>query len=91
MKKIIQFVKEAILELGKVTWPTRMTALRFTVGVLIVSLLFALFIGVIDIGLSKGIESLLSWAGSRQSATTNTSQQVQVQPGDIQVDTTPVQ
>ena len=89
MKKIIQFVKEAISELGKVTWPTRLTALRFTVGVLIVSTIFALFIGVIDIGLSKGMESLLSWANSRQTIP-DSSQSVQVQPGDIQVDTTPL-
>lgn len=90
MKKIIQFIKEAIVELGKVTWPTRTTAIRFTVGVLIISAIFALFIGVVDIGLSRGMEALISWAGSRQ-ATPSSSQSVQVQPGDIQVDTTPVQ
>ncbi|MBU1092666.1 preprotein translocase subunit SecE, partial [Patescibacteria group bacterium] len=89
-KKIIQFIKEAIVELGKVTWPTRLTAIRFTIGVIIISAIFALFIGVVDIGLSRGVEALISWAGSRQVAPSS-SQSVQVQPGDIQVETTPTQ
>ena len=74
MKKIIKFVKEAIMELGKVTWPTRLTALRFTLGVLVVSAVFALFIGLIDIGLSKGIAGLLAWVSERQASSSASSE-----------------
>ena len=45
MKKIVRFVKEAITELGKVTWPTRATVIRLTIGVIVVSIMFAIFVG----------------------------------------------
>ncbi|MFA5967172.1 MAG: preprotein translocase subunit SecE [Patescibacteria group bacterium] len=93
MKKIIQFVKEAVQELRKVVWPTRLRVFRLTVGVILVSAAFALFIGLVDIGITKGIEGLLAWVAERQG--TQTSDQgtspIQIQPGDIQVDTTPAE
>lgn len=91
MKKIIKFVKESLQELAKVTWPTRATVLRLTVGVIIVSVLFALFIGVIDIGLTNGLRGLLGlFAKSNTSEQSGASSQpIQINPGDIQVDTTP--
>ncbi|MFH0912182.1 MAG: preprotein translocase subunit SecE [Patescibacteria group bacterium] len=93
MKNIIQFIKEAIHELGKVTWPTRRDVLRMTVGVLIFSAAFALFIGLVDIGISKGMEGALAWLAQRSqsSASSASSSPIQIQPGDIQVDTTPAQ
>ncbi|MBU1083151.1 preprotein translocase subunit SecE [Patescibacteria group bacterium] len=93
MKKIVKFVKEALQELSKVTWPTRPTVIRLTIGVILVSLLFAAFIGLADLGLSNGLRGLLGLIGK-----TSTSQQggvssepIQINPGDIQVDTTPEQ
>ena len=93
MKKIIQFVKEAIQELRKVVWPTRVRVLRLTVGVILISAAFALFIGLVDVGLTKGIEGLLAWVGQRQAAPSDNqaTSPIQIQPGDIQVDTTPAQ
>lgn len=87
----ITFVKEAIQELKKVTWPTRMAVLRMTIGVMIISALFAIFIGIVDVGLSKGIESMLAWIGQLQQQSQqqqgNQTSPIQVQPGDIQVET----
>ncbi len=93
MKGIVKFIKEAIQELKKVTWPTRQTALKMTIGVIIISAAFALFIGAVDIGLTKGLETMLAFiAEHKQSATqTSTSSPLQVNPGDIQVETTPAQ
>jgi len=92
MKTIIKFFKEAILELGKVTWPTRMNVLKMTIGVILISAAFAIFIGVVDIGLTKGMEGLLAWVANRAQPTTSSQNSpIQIQPGDIQVDTTPAQ
>lgn len=92
MKVIIKFFKEAIAELGKVTWPTRTVVLRMTIGVILLSAAFAIFIGAVDIGLSKGIQGMLTFFAQRQqSATDQSSSPIQVQPGDIQVDTTPAE
>ncbi len=95
MKKIIQFIKEALQELKKVTWPTRQAVLKMTLGVIVISALFAIVIGIIDIGLTKGIEGLLTWIAERQSSqssiTDSANSPIQVNPGDIQVETTPAQ
>lgn len=90
MKTIIKFVKEAIRELGKVTWPTRPAVVRLTLGVLIVSIIFAIFVGLVDLGLTKGLRSLLSLAPSNQSTTSTIPQSIDITSDDIQVETIPV-
>ena len=59
MKKIIQFLKETKFELKRVTWPTRKEMLAGTVVVLIIVFIVALFLGIIDLGLSKLIKAVL--------------------------------
>jgi len=56
---IIQFVKEAKIELKKVKWPTRKELIDSTKVVLVTSFLLAAFIGGIDFLLSQLINSLL--------------------------------
>ncbi|OGB74492.1 preprotein translocase subunit SecE [candidate division Kazan bacterium RBG_13_50_9] len=86
MNKITQFIKEAIVELGKVSWPSRMVVLRLTLGVIIISALFAIFVGIVDVGLTNGLRGLLVWV-EEQKAPVGSTQPIQVQPGDIQVET----
>ena len=57
--KIIQFVKEAKIELKKVKWPNRKELIDSTKVVLVTSFLLAAFIGGIDFLLSQAINSLL--------------------------------
>ena len=57
--KVIQFIKEARVELKKVNWPTRKELIDSTKVVLITSFLLAAFIGVIDLFLSQLITALL--------------------------------
>jgi len=83
MNKIIRFVKEAIRELGKVTWPTRKTVFRLTVGVIIVSIIFTIFVGFVDLGLTKSLRSLLNWVEYQKGSV---SQQISDQPVDISLD-----
>ena len=59
MMKIVQFIKEAKVELKKVKWPTRKELIDSTKVVLITSFLLAAFIGGIDFLLSQLINSLL--------------------------------
>ena len=88
MKTIIKFVKEAIQELRKVTWPGRASVIRMTIGVIIISAAFALFIGLVDVGLTKGIEGLITFVAQRRTPTSSSqTSPIQVNPGDIQVNT----
>lgn len=83
MNKFIQFIQEATRELGKVTWPSRNTVIRLTIGVIIVSTIFGVFIAIVDVGLKKGFEELLSLRGQRPQA----EDSIQINPEDIQIET----
>ena len=45
---MVRFAQEAWQELAKVTWPTRATVIRFTVLVLIISAIIAVYIFAVD-------------------------------------------
>ncbi|MCI0530785.1 MAG: preprotein translocase subunit SecE [candidate division Zixibacteria bacterium] len=51
--KTSQFVKEVRIELGKVTWPTRKEVISSTIVVVVFSIIVSIFIGVVDLILSK--------------------------------------
>ncbi len=90
MKTIIKFVKEAIRELTKVTWPTRPTVIRLTVGVLIITIIFAIFVGLVDLGITKGLRSLIDLMSQNQ-VNSEIQQSINISPDDIQVETTPIE
>ena len=60
MSKIFSYLKEVKTELFKVVWPTRKEALKMTFVVVIFSVLVALFLGAVDLGLNKLIEVIIS-------------------------------
>ena len=53
IKKTAQFIKEVKEELKKVSWSTRQEILQSTGVVIVATLLLAVYIGVIDLMLSK--------------------------------------
>jgi len=53
MNKLIEFLKAAWVELKKVSWPSQKEVIASTVVVVLVSLLLMLYIGVLDLLLSK--------------------------------------
>ncbi|HEY8108691.1 MAG TPA: preprotein translocase subunit SecE [Patescibacteria group bacterium] len=59
MRKIFSFLKEVRAELSKVTWPSRSRTLRLTTIVVIVTILFGAFMGVVDYGLNEGLQAVL--------------------------------
>lgn len=53
IQKPVNFLKEVKVELGKVAWSTRQELLGSTMVVITVTAIMAVFIGAIDIILSK--------------------------------------
>lgn len=54
----VQFVKEVVSELKKVTWPTREETIKLTAVVIVLSIIVGAFIGGLDVLFIK-ITSLL--------------------------------
>ncbi len=48
MNKIIDFIREAKAELMKVNWPTKKQTINYTMVVVILSLVVAVFLGGLD-------------------------------------------
>lgn len=54
------FVKESWDELKKVTWPTRAEITRLTVSVLVISAVVGVFLGGIDLILTKALAIIIN-------------------------------
>ncbi len=48
MEKITRFLKEVVAELRKVTWPSKDELVGSTIVTIVVSLIVAVFIGIVD-------------------------------------------
>ncbi|MEO0199370.1 MAG: preprotein translocase subunit SecE [candidate division WOR-3 bacterium] len=59
MNKIIEFLRESYQEFMKITWPTKESLWGGTLGVILISLFFILFMFVIDFLVSKLIQLIL--------------------------------
>jgi preprotein translocase subunit SecE len=59
-----QFLREVRTELKKVTWPSRKDTLSGTLVVLVAVFIIAIFLGIVDSGLSSFIKELLKMATS---------------------------
>ena len=60
INKAIQFLSEVKSEVGKVTWPSKKEAMGGTAVVLVVVFIMALFLGLVDMLLSKIIGVIFS-------------------------------
>ena len=59
LEKVTQFLREVKVELKKVVWPTRKDTVASTSVVLILVIIIAIFLGLVDFGLSKIINVIL--------------------------------
>lgn len=59
MTRVFQFFRDVRMELGKVVWPSRSETIRYTVTVIIFSVVIAIILGAADYGLFKGVQALL--------------------------------
>lgn len=54
------FFEESKVEIKKVVWPTRKETVSTCVAVVVVTLVIALYLGIVDLGLSKLVALILS-------------------------------
>ncbi len=59
MRKIITFLIEAKAELLRVNWPTQKQIIRYTLLVIVISLVMAVFLGGLDFLFSSLVEKYL--------------------------------
>ncbi|QJB58186.1 preprotein translocase subunit SecE [Pseudodesulfovibrio sp. zrk46] len=59
-KELTQFFEESKVEIKKVVWPTRKETITTCVAVLVVSVVIAIYLGIVDLALSKAVEAILS-------------------------------
>ena len=59
MNKISQFLKEVKQELRKVTWPTKEDTLKYSLMVIIASLLVAFYLGGVDYLVANTLERFI--------------------------------
>ena len=60
IKKGLSYFVESKEELKKVTWPTRNETVKYSIIVIIISIIVAAFLGTADFFLSKGLNYLLN-------------------------------
>jgi len=58
--ELSQYLKDSKGEMKKVTWPSRKATIGLTWVVLVVVLVISLYLGVVDLGLSKLVKFILS-------------------------------
>jgi len=59
VQKITQFLKEAKVELKKVTWPTPKQTLASTAVVIILVFIVSFILGIVDFALAKAVKLIL--------------------------------
>ncbi len=57
--RAIQFLKEVRVEFDKITWPSRKETLALTVSVLGFTFFLTIYLGIVDISLSKLVRFLI--------------------------------
>ena len=57
-KKIVRFVKDVIVELKKVTWPSRKNMISYTIAVIVFVIIMMGVIYLIDRGAAAGIKAI---------------------------------
>jgi preprotein translocase subunit SecE len=58
--RLVRYLKETRAELRKVSWPTRQQATNLTLIVLAVTIVMAIFLGVVDLVFAAVIRLLIS-------------------------------
>ena len=59
IQKVTQFLKDAKMELKKVTWPTPKQTLASTGVVIILVFIVSIILGIIDFALAKAVKLIL--------------------------------
>lgn len=60
IEELREFFEESKVEIKKVVWPSRKETLATCAAVVAFTIAMAVFLGVVDLGISKVIEAILS-------------------------------
>ncbi len=60
MSKAIEFLSEVKAELMKVVWPSKEQVIKYTVAVLIFSVILSVILGAADLGLTKLVAKIIN-------------------------------
>ena len=60
MTRIIKYIRATIAELRQVSWPSQKQATMYTILVVIISAIVALYVGAFDYLFSQGINLLIN-------------------------------
>ena len=90
MKKFLQYLKDSVAELKRVSWPKKDELVRHTIVVLAFTFGFALLFGLADTGLKYLYNSYNEATApyrAMNSSGTVTTEQTPILPEDIQIST----
>ena len=60
MNKLTNYIKESIVEMKKVTWPTKKETRNYTILVIGISVGVALFLGLLDYLFTTGFQFIIN-------------------------------
>lgn len=60
MTQLIKYIKATAAEMRQVAWPTRQQTIAYTILVIAISTVVALYVGAFDYLFSQGINELIS-------------------------------
>jgi preprotein translocase subunit SecE len=58
-RNIRSFFTDVVSEFKRVSWPTRQATLQSTGVVLVVTIAVAIFLGIVDVGLSEAVKMII--------------------------------
>jgi preprotein translocase subunit SecE len=59
LRRVQQFFREVLAEFRRVSWPSRADVASSTVVVVVVVFVLAFFLGAVDVGLSRIVETII--------------------------------
>jgi preprotein translocase subunit SecE len=83
IEKFVDYVRSAKHELTKVTWPNKQTTTRYSILVVTVSIIVAIFFGLLDFGLTEVVNVTMI---QRAQETRSTNQQMPIVPTTVPFD-----
>ena len=60
MTQLVKYIKATLAELRQVNWPSQRQTITYTVLVIVISAIVALYVGAFDYLFSQGIKQLIS-------------------------------
>lgn len=63
-KSVVRFLYEVKGELGKIIWPTTASLVESTVVVMVLVVVFSIYLGVVDFGLTQLLQYIIKSYGA---------------------------